>query len=201
VSNGHESSRKGWLARILELGPAWITAIAGLIVALAAVGFFVGRSTTSGARQAPTVAVTTPASGHATAASSPSPSARSVPNGTLLGSYSISITVGPGESVPLNATKPTQSQLDTGAGDLGTGTPADVFVFLPINGDKMLSLPGGSTPSYQSCSADTVFEGEASSNPGTAFCLSATGRMIGVTVTSLQSAFAVLHITVWQNTS
>jgi hypothetical protein len=145
--------------------------------------------------------VTTPASGHTTAASSPSPSAKSLPNGALLGSYSISVTVGPGESLPLNATKPTQSQLNTGAGDLGTGTPADAFVFLPINGDKMLGLPGGSTPSYQSCIADTVFEGEANSNPGTAFCLSATGRMIGVTVTSLQSAFAVLHITVWQNTS
>jgi hypothetical protein len=201
VSNSNESPRKGRLARILELGPAWITAITGLIVALATAGFFVGRSTTNNPRPAPTVTVTVPAPSHTTAAKSPSPSGSASLNGTLLGSYNINVTVGPGESVPLNATKPTQSQLNTGAGDLGTGTPADVLVFLPINGDKMLSLPGGSTPSYQSCTADTVFEDQASSSPGTAFCLSATGRMIGVTVTSLQSAYAVLRITVWQNIS
>jgi hypothetical protein len=55
--------KSGW-ARLLEIGPAWITAISGLIVALAAAGFFVGHVTASGGTAAPqpTATVTKPAS-------------------------------------------------------------------------------------------------------------------------------------------
>ena len=49
--------RRGW-ARIGELGPAWITAGAGVIVALAAAGFFAGRATTPTPAPTETVTVT-----------------------------------------------------------------------------------------------------------------------------------------------
>ena len=57
MSDKEGSPRRGW-ARIGELGPAWITAVAGLIVALAAVGFFAGRVTTPTPAPTETVTVT-----------------------------------------------------------------------------------------------------------------------------------------------
>ena len=63
--------RRGW-ARIGELGPAWITAVAGLIVALAAVGFFAGRVTTP--TPAPTETVTVTAGQALAAGHTPPPS-------------------------------------------------------------------------------------------------------------------------------
>lgn len=47
MSDGTESHKKSALARFGELGPAWITAIAALIVALTGAGFFVGHVTAS----------------------------------------------------------------------------------------------------------------------------------------------------------
>lgn len=49
-SDHNQQPRRGW-ARLGELGPAWITAIAALIVALTSAGFFAGRATSE-----PTVA-------------------------------------------------------------------------------------------------------------------------------------------------
>lgn len=121
-------------------------------------------------------------------------------NGTVLGSYSVNL--GFGHSIPLGPTKPTQSQFSTtGLGDLGTAAPADHLVFVPINGDKMLSLPAGSTPNYAACASNTVFATQADSAPGTSFCLIENGRMAGVTITSAQPAYVVLNVTVWSNTA
>jgi hypothetical protein len=53
MSADNERPRRGW-ARIAELGPVWISAIAALIVALATAGFFTGRAT------APTVTTAAP---------------------------------------------------------------------------------------------------------------------------------------------
>lgn len=56
---GGGPEKNGW-ARLLEVGPAWITAITGVIVALTAAGFFVGHATagSGAATPAPTVTVT-----------------------------------------------------------------------------------------------------------------------------------------------
>ncbi len=138
-----------------------------------------------------------------TSPGTPSPSLATTPpsaNGTLLGSYSIDL--GFGHSVPLGPTKPTQAEFSTsGLGDLGTASPADHLVFVPINGDKMVALTGGTTPTYDACSTDTVFAGQADSAPGTSFCLLETGRIAGVVVTSVQPSYAVLKVGVWQNIS
>ena len=57
MSDKEGPQRRGW-ARIGELGPAWITAGAGVIVALAAAGFFAGRATTPTPAPTETVTVT-----------------------------------------------------------------------------------------------------------------------------------------------
>jgi hypothetical protein len=66
----------------------------------------------------------------------------------------------------------------------------------------MLNLPDGTTPTYQQCTDDTLFENQVSAKPGVAFCLVEAGKMVGVTVTSVSSTqpyYAALHVTVWQN--
>jgi hypothetical protein len=76
MGDKEESQRRGW-ARIGELGPAWISAIAAVIVALAAAGFFAGRVTTPTPAPTETVTVT----GQALAAGHtppPSPSGNSI---------------------------------------------------------------------------------------------------------------------------
>lgn len=192
-----------------ELGPAWISSIGGLIVALTGAGFFVGQATVSKTTVTPKETVTvvrtvvlspSPAD---SAAANPDSTANSSgaggasSNGSVLGSYSVDI--GAGHSIPLTATAPTQADFSTGGlGDLGTATPADHLVFVPINGDKMLSLPAGTTPSYQGCSTDTVFATQADSAVGTSFCLIENGRLAGVTVSAAQSSYVVLKVTVWQ---
>jgi len=189
-----------------ELGPAWISAIGGLIVALTGAGFFVGHATAAKAEALPRQTVTV----LRTVTISPSPadslqaSATSLTNtgvaGTQLGSYSVNI--GFGHSIPLGATKPVQADFSTsGLGDLGTAAPADHLVFVPINGNKMLSLPGGTTPSFQACANDTVFASQADSAPGTSFCLIETGKIAGVIIASAQPSYVVLNVTVWQNAS
>ncbi|MFC5031285.1 hypothetical protein C8250_039310 [Streptomyces sp. So13.3] len=171
------------------------------------VGAVVGHNVAS-PEPGPTITVTAPPAKVATPPTTPGPdpttsSPESPPastNGTVLGSYSVNL--GFGHSIPLGPTKPTQSQFSTtGLGDLGTAAPADHLVFVPINGDKMLSLPAGSTPNYEACASNTVFANQADSAPGTSFCLIENGRMAGVTISSAQPAYVVLNVTVWANTA
>ncbi|NUR24404.1 MAG: hypothetical protein HOV83_00865 [Catenulispora sp.] len=123
-------------------------------------------------------------------------------NGTEIGAYSINM--GFPASVPLGADKPKQTDFDSRelTGDLATSYPADHLIFVPVqnNGDKMYSLPGGSILTYAACAGATVTSTQADSAAGTAFCVSAPGRMIGVKVTSVvPRQYAVLSVTVWQN--
>jgi len=74
--------------------------------------------------------------------------------------------LGFGHSIPLGAPQPTQADFSpSGLGDLGTAAPADHLVFVPINGDKKLSLDADTTPGCAACAADTVFAGQADSKP------------------------------------
>ncbi len=198
--------------------PAWIVSIAGAVAVLLAAAFIAGRATASGKTATPAVIVTvaappsTPAapSTQARPSSSPSPlestpgSPTAVANGRQLGSYSFDFTLSNEPyDVPLGSSRPTQSQFNTsGTGDLSSAYPGDVNILIPINGDKMLGLPSGTTPTYKACTASTLFTGQAATTEGTVFCLSETaGRMLGVTVVSSQSSYVVLRVTVWQNAS
>lgn len=211
-------------ARIGQLGLASITAITGVVVVLAAAGFFAGRISAPKAdrvaQPATTVTVTAPSTavpasadlptGTVALTPSPSPSASSSgtespgpgstsSNGTELGSYNVKIP--PGFGVPLGPAAPTQSQFVSGGG------VGDLYYsgneFDPEGADKMLMLPNGSTPTYRACTADTVFTGSASNTPGTAFCLIETGTMASVTVKSVSptQSYILVHVNVWKNVS
>lgn len=206
MSTTEKQSKRGW-SQLVEHGPNWIKAITAVFVALVAAGgggYVAGRTiqpdAPAAAAKTVTVTTTVTAPPSSTPTSPPSSSQPAVANGTELGSYPVSLPYY--YSVPLGPVAPTQSQFVHGGAD-----GSDIFqagVFSPNSGNKMLNLPGGSTPTYQSCAAQTVFETQANTTPGTAFCLVETGRMVGITVTSLstgQPSYVVMHVTVWQNQS
>jgi hypothetical protein len=199
MSAGTDPPRRG-IGRIAELGPAWIGAIAALISALTTAGFFAGRVTAPAASgpPKPTITPTAPSTSVSTGSDSSGQGSTS-PNGTQLGSYSIELPMDLG--VLIGPMKPTQSQFSkSGVGDI----EQDYYDVSALNGDKMLSLAGGTTPTYRMCTADTLYENQTSGiTPGTAFCLVETaGRMAGVTVSSVSSTqpfYIVLNVTIWQN--
>jgi hypothetical protein len=215
-SNQQPAKRRG-MGRLAELGPAWISALASLLVALTGAGFFVGRVTATPQPEAQpteiiTKIVTVTATPVVTATASPSGSATPAPtsgasvaagNGVLLGSYRF--TLPQNGSAPLGPTAPTQAQILSGTGkdvvwntDLG-GSPLSAG-----GGDQILSLPNGATPTYQACKADTLTSANESYNAGTAYCIiEATGKMAGVTVETANVAqspyYLVLRVMVWEN--
>lgn len=211
MSNNDRSSQqeaKSFTDRFMELGPAWIGALATLLVALTSAGFFAGRATTQSAPQptrtvTSTVTVTASPSVGATSSASPAASLGTTADGTLMGSYTF--TLPQYGSAPLGATTPDQAQILSGTGkDVIWNTGAGGAPLQTGGGDQMLSLPNGSTPTYQMCKTDTLTSGEESYNAGTAYCIiEATGRIAGVVVQSANTAQSpwslVLHVTIWEN--
>jgi hypothetical protein len=178
--------------------PAGIAAAAVIVGALIAAGG--GSHVTASSVLTPTTRASDRSAGTAPPEIPASPTTRqsSPSNGTQLGSYTIELPQAYG--TPLGPTKPTRSQfIEEGAGDIlydGSITPG--------NGDQLLELAGGSTPSYQACAADTLIENQASATAGTAFCVVETGRIAGVTVNSVGTTrpydyYIVLNVTIWQN--
>ena len=193
----------GRLGRIGVLGPAWLSAIAAVIVALTGAGFFAGRVSAPASPAAqPTKIITKtgpaapPVSPEASAASaSPSGAGSTAGNGTLLGSYSFQLTNS--YSAPLGPTAPTQSQIVSG-GTYDISYNGDIY---PGTNEKMVSLPNGSTPTYSACTTGTVFEDSAPLTQGTTLCIIETsGRVAGVTITSIGSSsqYVVLKATLWK---
>jgi hypothetical protein len=180
-----------------------VTVVGGVIVALIVALLHIGGSSGSshvGSGSAASYGATgsTATTIPAGSASSPVTGQSSVANGTQLGAYTFELPQAHG--TPLGPTKPTLSQfIDLGPGDIlydGNITPG--------NGDQLLELPGGSTPTYQSCTNNTLVENSAPATAGTAFCVVETGRIAGVTVSSVGTTqpydyYIALNVTVWQN--
>jgi hypothetical protein len=199
----HQSPKKDRRGRLAELGPAWITAIASLIVALTGAGFFVGRaSVTSNPPVSPTATPKTApvassgGSGTSAPPASPSDTASQTTAGVQLGTYSFGLTNG--YDAPLGPTAPKQSQIMPAnvGGSYDIGFNSSVYAG---SNEKMIGLPQGSTPTYSACSTGTVFETAASPlAQGTSFCIEETsGDIAGVTITSvggspLYTAFKVI---------
>jgi hypothetical protein len=206
MSADKESSQKGWSERIGELGPAWITAIAGLMAVFVGGGYVAGHA--SGVHDPaplPTVTVTATATATATSPvtqSQLSPHAPQIAksNGAVLGSYTVDL---PSDySIPLGISKPTQSQFDSSEqnGDLDDSGS----FYQELGSDRMVQLQNGSTLTYQACTNSTAFTNIVSTGTlGAAFCILESGRIAGVKVVSESSTTSdyTLQVTVWRNTS
>ena len=124
-------------------------------------------------------------------------------DGDVMGSYTFSLTAG--GTAPLGPTAPTQAQLLQGragsGGDVGVNSIGALYAG---NGETIVSLPDGTTPTYQACKTGTLFANSARSNAGTAFCIIETsGKIAGVVVdsvnTSQNPSYINLRVTVWEN--
>jgi hypothetical protein len=205
MSEDEKSSQKGWSARIGELGPAWITALAGLIAVFAGGGFAAGHA--SGAHDpAPQPTVTVTATATATVTSpvthppqGPPVSSAATSNGAVLGSYTVDLPTG--YSIPLGASKPTQSQFDSSEqnGDLDDESVG----YQALGNDQIVQLQDGSTLTYHTCTNSTAFTRTIYPSLGVAFCAIESGKIAGVKVISQSSTTSdyILQVTVWRNTS
>jgi hypothetical protein len=204
--NTQDAPPKRRSSRLADLGPLWITAIATLIAALGTAGFFTGRATATKAAPAQTVTVTaTPRATSSVGASSSTPSVSSgaqpssAGDGNVRATYTVKLPAGYG--TPIGTTAPTQSQFAPGgSGDLYEN---DGSLLAGNGSNKMLSLPAGTTPTYQACASNTLFVQSVPAAAASSFCIVETGRMVGGTVTAVSSntnpIYYTLHITVWQN--
>jgi hypothetical protein len=180
----------------------WTVQIVGGTIAAIIAGLVLWLITAAGHNSAASGHTSTPPPGSngASGPATPTHSKIAAPpsNGVQLGSYGIDLTLG--YAVPLAAAKPVQSQFNVNAtGDI-EALP-DGLAFGPIAPDKIVSLPGGTTPTYQACTSSTNFVNQAGGAPGTAFCVIETGKMAGVTVIANESSYGVLHVIVWQDTN
>lgn len=194
-----------------QLAPQWIVAIATLIVALTGAGFFAGRvtaQTPSGSAQSPTslAPATSAAPTSAAPTSEPPTVAPTGPaNGTQVGAYSFTIVVD--YSVPLRDSAPIQSDFVPNKGDTdllyshGVGFGAR---FEPVSAaNKIYGLKGNVAPTYAGCKSTTLFISSVLAVKGATFCISAPGRMFGVTVKSMSSQFpapVTLSVISWVDT-
>jgi hypothetical protein len=206
MSADKESSQKRWSERIGELGPAWITAIVGLCALFVGGGYAAGHA--SGAPDpAPQPTVTVTATATATVTSpvtqsqqSPHASRTAKSNGAALGSYTIELPSG--YSIPLGASKPTQSQFDSSQQNGDLDDSGDVYQ--ELGSDRMVQLQNGSTPTYHACTNSTAFTDNIYTGAlGVAFCVLESGKIAGVKVVSQSSTTSdyILQVTVWRTTS
>jgi hypothetical protein len=213
LSADKEPSKKGWSERIGELGPAWITAIAGLCAVFVGGGYVAGHASGSEANATapqPTVTVTDTATVTVTSPITPSPQSSrasqiATSNGSMLGSYTVDLPSG--YSIPLGVSKPTQSQFDSSEqnGDLNDlNYEGTTDYYQELGSDKMVQLQDGTTPTYQTCINSTAFtNGISGGRLGVAFCILENGKIAGVEVISQSSTTSdyILQVTVWRNTS
>lgn len=202
------SSQKSWLERIGELGPAWITAIAGLCAVFVGGGYVAGHASGAGAHDPapqPTVTVTATATATVISPVTPSPqtphaSQIAETNGAVLGSYTVDLPSG--YSIPLGASKPTQLQFDSSEknGDLDDSGS----FYQELGSDQMVQLQNGATLTYQACTSSTAFTSDISTGTlGVAFCVLESGKITGIKVVSQSSTTSdyILQVIVWRNTS
>jgi hypothetical protein len=208
-----QQTKKSGSKRFLELGPARITAVGLVIVALAAAGFFAGRLTASpkASPTSPPVVITkTVTAPAAVAASSPgaAPSdtgtATATSNGTEVASYTFTMTAN--YTAPLGTTKPTLAQMAAygSGGSYDIEFSSEFGALYSASGDQMRQLPSGSTPTYAACTASTLVPDNEPADPGVAFCINEnSGLMAGVTVvtTGVSPTSVTLKVTLWKNVS
>ena len=199
------------------LGRPWWVGLGVILATTAAVaGYFLAASgppassEVNTAQPASSVAAAAASTPRATQGSAPgslpstapaSTSGGTPPDGTKLAAFSFPMS--PNYTVVLGPTRPTYSQFTPAGDECDSGDLCNLGVFTVNNGNTLLALPGGSTPSYTACeNAQPV-----SSMPdtaGTSFCVAETGLMVGVTVASLSSTppnSSELDVTVWRNLS
>ncbi|NKY27923.1 hypothetical protein [Nocardia gamkensis] len=186
-------------ARLHEIGPAWITAISGLIVALTGAGVFVGRATapvsappatsTSAIASAPT----TPA---ISSQASMTASASNVPAGTMLVD-NCAIDIAHGYRLPIGRL----SECPVPTTDYGIGVEMRYLTFsteAPLKLARLDSPPA----TFDACKKNTRFTKEVfGPRKNYVVCITGNGVVAAATFTKTAEGddpTATFNLTIWQ---
>lgn len=184
--------------KFLKLGPLWISAVAALITALAAVGFFAGKGTPSLA--VPSTSGAAPTAGtsaqhaqlsDATPQAPPSSAAAPAQSGKMVAHYTVDVAVLYGVVL---AGRPSRPQPDSDSDFYYTTGQINA------NGVQLAPLDPSSAVSYAACVADTQYTSFLYTNRGDAFCVTGREYIAGVRVVDqelMNPEYIRLDITVW----
>src|SRR5579872_1702474 len=190
--------------KFLKLGPLWISAVAALITALAAVGFFAGKSSPSQAVTSTSTSTNTsgaaPTAGTGTQHAQLSNATPQAPQssvtvqaqpGKMLAHYTVDVAVLYGLVL---ADRPSRPQPDTDSDFYYTTGQVNT------NGVQLAPLDPSSPVSYAACMADTQYTSFLYSNRGDAFCVTGREYIAGVRVIDeelMNPEYIRLDVTVW----
>ncbi|MFD7732295.1 hypothetical protein ACFV6F_18135 [Kitasatospora phosalacinea] len=206
-----DSGREGTGAKLIGIA-AVITALGtvlGIVLGQGGDSHEDAKADPPAASASPSAPAAAPASTPVAASTAPAgtPSAAAtggddgaVANGSQIGTYSLHVPGGYG--VPLTTAAPKIDDYEQGeAGDVYVGGEAQAFS--PSGQNKLIPLKNGTAPTYSACTTAGTFVQQVPTAPGTAFCISAPGRMIGIRVTAAHTVnvpfWAEAQATVWQN--
>ncbi len=180
---------------LAKAGPAWISAVAALITALAAVGFFTTKGTPSAGSPGSTgVSATATPSAHGTSASPahvPTSAAR-VASGKRLTRYTVDVADGYGFILSDRPGRPDRDNDND---------------FLVLNGQvnaqsvQLAMLDPGTDVSYPACMADTRYASFLPVNHGDAFCMTGKDYVAGVKVLKVELSipgYIRMDVTIWR---
>jgi hypothetical protein len=182
----HDDRQRGGLA---HLGPAWISAIAAVISALAAAGFFAGRVTAHEANPGSVASSSTPTTGGPTRA----PAVHGPTPGQRLIHYTIDVAKDYGIDISNHRPQPTS----TDDHDLYV-----LYIGAIQPGNAQLAMLDSSAPSYQACLADTRFADFIEPARRDVFCVRSHGYIAGIRVTAVDDSasggYYTFDVTVWK---
>jgi len=164
--------------RFVKLGPAWISAVAALITALAALGFFASKGApAAGAPVTTSTSAAAPTARSAIQLAQPSSAAPQALRGKTLAHYTVDVPDGYGMVLADHPSRPDQSNDDD---------------FSILNGQvngytvQLALLNPGTDVSYAACTADTRYTSFLSPDRGEAFCMTGNQYIAGVTVLEVE---------------
>ena len=183
---------------IREIGPAWITAIATLIIALTGTGFFIGQKSAQ-TGSAPSGQNAAAASGQRPKKASATPSSDTATSGVLLTRTSVTLSSNYGITFGSGPLSPQQAE-----GDLG-------FSLTALNeldfSNGRFSVFEGSAPTYRACATDQLYisGGETESySTGSVFCFVGHGVVAAATISDVNTDdsspinYVKLDVIVWK---
>jgi hypothetical protein len=180
-------------SRLADLGPAWITAIATLIAALAAAGVFAAHaaSDNSNGSHPPAAMATHAPSPPAAQTSNPPLTASAAP--TKLWTKSIEISYYYGLIIGPTASRPVYY----------IAVPAPDFA---IQGLVVLAHAGhlfdtrADNPTYADCASSTAVANDIGVANGVAFCWVGPGYVVAAVIGDVTSDDVTMELTVWRGT-
>ncbi|MFD6350439.1 hypothetical protein [Nocardia tengchongensis] len=206
-----QSSPRRRRAKLHEIGPAWITAISGLLVALTGMGVVVGRESVSPVAAPQTITVTAGGSAVTTIAAQPS---GQTPNGG--GATTSAVSAGPTQQVA-EGVELVRCSVDVAVGYTlpieRTNTcpePSKYASGFDFNGSNAYTSGGkmaaaaNDEPTYDSCKKNTRYASPLDVAAGTALCFHGQNVIASIVIREVKhdsGTYAAIDLVIWRGAS